>query len=89
MCASLPNQEMRTDDGEDDSADKEAENPDSTLTITGTSQSSTHSRFIPLPRAKSKVWKYFVFEADDSNRIQNSSIVFCQVPNCNARIGYS
>jgi len=84
-------QEMNTDDGQDDGPSKEleTENLDNTLAVAGTSQSSTHSRFIPLPGAKSKVWKYFAFEADDNDRIQNNSIVFCQVPNCNAQIGYS
>ena len=83
--------EVNTEDSKDNGAGKEAEeeNPDSTLTVTGTSQSSTHSRFIPLCGAKRKVWKYFAFEVDDNDRIQNNSIVFCQVPNCNARIGYS
>ena len=84
--------ESNTND-EDDGSDKEEEERNSTLTVTGTIASQfstrTRSRFIPLPGAKSKVWKYFAFEADDNDKIQNNTNVFCQVPNCNARIGYS
>ena len=75
-----------TDKDKNGSLEKEIEGEKSTETIT--SQTSTR-RFIPLPGAKSRVWKYFAFEADGDNKIQNNSIVFCQVPNCNARIGYS
>ena len=82
---------VNTDDSKDDGPGKEslAENSDSTLAVTGANQFSTRSLFIPLPGAKSRIWKYFAFEADDYDRIQNNSIVFCQVLNCNTRIGYS
>jgi len=80
-------QEMNTDN--ELSKELKAENLDNTLAVAGTSQSSTHSYFIPLTEAKSKVWKYYAFEVDDNDRIQNNSVVFCQVLNCNAQIGYS
>ena len=82
-----------TDKGNDDGAgtpgiESAAENEDNT---TRTSH-STHSHYIPLPGAssgaKSKVWKYFAFEADDDNKILNNSVVICQVESYNMRIGY-
>ena len=46
-----------------DDEDAEAESADCTLIVTETSQAPTHHHcFIPLPGAKSKVWKYFAFE---------------------------
>ena len=83
--------EASTNDDEDNGSDKVEEEHNISVTGTIASQSSTRTRshFIPLPGAKSKIWKYFAFEADDNDKIQNSTIVFCQVPNCNARIGYS
>ena len=78
-----------TDNGNDDGAgtpgiESAAENEDNT---TRTSH-STHSHYV-LPGAKSKVRKYFAFEADDDNKILNNSVVICQVENYNTRIGYS
>ena len=58
------------------------------LFVTWTSQVPTRRRFAPLPGAKHKVLKYFAFEADD-DRIENSTIAFCQVMNCSAKIAYS
>ena len=70
--------------------DVDAENADCTVIVTETSQAPTRRRhFILLPGAKSKVWKYFAFEADDNGRIQENSVVYCQVMNCNAKVGYS
>ena len=79
-----------TDNGNDDGAgtpgiESTAENEDNT---TGTSH-STHSHYVLLPGAKSKVWKYFAFEANNNNKILNNSVVICQVENCNMQIGYS
>ena len=55
--------------------DAEAENADCTLIVTEKSKAPTRHRcFIPLPGAKSKVWKYFAFEADDNGRIQDNSV---------------
>ena len=78
-----------SDNGDDDGAgtpgiEMAAENDDN---ATGTSH-STHSHYVPLPGAKSKVWKYFAFEVDNNNKILNNSVVICQVENCNMRIGY-
>lgn len=47
------------------------------------------SRLIPLPGAKSKVWKYFAFEVDEKGKFKNNSVVFFQVSKCDARIAYS
>ena len=58
-----------TEDGNDD--DPGTPGKESTMenagNITGTSH-STHSHYIPLPGANSKVWKYFTFEVDDNNK---------------------
>ena len=77
-----------SDNGNDDGAgtpgiESAAENEDN---ATGTSH-LTHSYCVPLPGAKSKVWKYFAFEADNDNKILDNSVVICQVENCYMRIG--
>lgn len=77
-------------DGSDSASEGEVDDEDvSILTTPGTSQTPIQRHFIPLPGAKSKVWKYFAFEADGNNVIQNHTVVFCQVPNCDSKVGYS
>jgi len=69
----------------DDEAEADNSQENAEVIVIGTSQGSIH-HFILLPGAK---WKYFAFEADDSDRILNNTTVFCQLINCGAKIGYS
>jgi len=69
----------------DDEAEVDNSQENAEVIVTGTSQGSIR-HFIPLAGAKSKEWKYFAFEADDSDRILNNTTVFCQVIKCGAKI---
>ena len=53
--------------------------------VTGTS-SSEERELLPLPGAKSKVWKYFGFKQDEKGRKLNNKEVFCRI--CKARLSY-
>ena len=46
--------------------------------VTGTS-SSEERELLPLPGAKSKVWKYFGFKQDEKGRKLNNKEVFCRI----------
>jgi len=51
----------------------EADNSQENTEVIVTQGSIRHFKL--LPGAKNKVWKYFAFEADDSNRILNNTTV--------------
>ena len=83
MCVQKNVYELRWRKGEVEHSQESAD-----LFVIGTSQVPTCCRFVPLPEAKSKVWKYFAFEADDNDRIENNTIVLCHVMNCSTKIAY-